>query len=165
MYSSIVFVHVLGVFVFLLAHGAATVVTFRLRGEREVERVRALLELSSGSRMTANVSMFVTIIAGVAAGIMGNWWGHIWIWASLGLLILIAVAMNFLGTRSFARIRQLVQPSGSPSRAKKQTLPPPDKPVEQQLADALAAIHPMILTVVGVGGLALILWLMMLKPF
>ena len=35
MYSWIVFVHVLGVFGFLLAHGAAAVVAFRLRGERE----------------------------------------------------------------------------------------------------------------------------------
>ncbi|HEU5349544.1 MAG TPA: hypothetical protein VFU63_13115, partial [Ktedonobacterales bacterium] len=71
MYRWIVFVHVLGVFGFLLAHGAAAVVAFRLHGEREVERVRALLELSRGSRTVANLSMLISIIAGIAAGFMG----------------------------------------------------------------------------------------------
>ena len=159
MYRWIIFAHVLGVFVFLLAHGAAVVATFKLRGERDVGRIRVLLELSSGSRMTANVAMLVTIIAGVAAGFMGNWWGHVWIWASLGQLILIAVTMNVLGTRAFNRIRQLTQPDASSSYAKEVTSP------DQQLAEALAVIHPMLLTAVGVGGLALILWLMMFKPF
>jgi hypothetical protein len=28
-----------------------------------------------------------------------------------------------------------------------------------------AAIHPLAITVVGFGGLALMLWLMLLKPF
>jgi hypothetical protein len=46
MYSWIVFAHVLGVFGFLLGHGAAALVTFKLRGERAVERIRALLDLS-----------------------------------------------------------------------------------------------------------------------
>jgi hypothetical protein len=165
MYSWVVFVHVLGVFGFLLAHGAAAVVAFRLRGEREVERVRALLEVSRGTRAAASVSLLVTLTAGIAAAFMGNWWGQIWIWASLGLLVLIGVAMNFLGTRSLNRVRQMVLPDTVQPRAKEDMQQASLVSADQQLTDALAATHPMVLVITGGGGLALILWLMMFKPF
>ena len=165
MYNWIVFIHVLGVFGFLFAHGAATAIAFKLRGEREVERMRALLDLSRSTRMAATVSLLVTLVAGIALGFMGGWWGHLWIWASLGLLVLIGVAMTFLGSRSFDGIRQLIQPDTSLSGAKKERLPAPNTSANEQLAALLAATHPMLLTLTGGGGLALILWLMMFKPF
>ncbi|HKW24053.1 MAG TPA: hypothetical protein VJO13_21945 [Ktedonobacterales bacterium] len=164
MYSWIVFVHVLGVFGFLLAHGAAAIVAFRLRGECEVERVRALLDLSRGTRTVASVSLLVTLAAGITAAFMGNWWSQFWIWASLGLLALLGVVMNFLGTRSLNRVRQMVQP-GESSSAKEVLLASADNPASQRLADTLTATHPMLLAITGGGGLALILWLMMFKPF
>ena len=165
MYSWIVFVHVLGVFGFLLAHGAAAIVAFRLRGEREVERVRALLDLSRGARTVASVSLLVTLAAGITAAVMGNWWGQIWIWASLGLLVLIGVAMNILGTRSLNRVRQMVLPDTVQPRAKEDMQQASVVSADQQLTDALAATRPMLLAITGGGGLALILWLMMFKPF
>ena len=42
-YPWIVFIHVLGVLVFFIAHGTSMVVGFRLKGERDPARVRALL--------------------------------------------------------------------------------------------------------------------------
>src|SRR6478609_7482514 len=45
MYRWLVFLHVLAVFGFLLAHGTAIAVAFRLRREREVARIRVLLDL------------------------------------------------------------------------------------------------------------------------
>jgi hypothetical protein len=164
MYQWLVFAHILGVFGFLLAHGTAAAVTFALRRQREVERVRVLLDLSRGVTMVANVSLLVLLAAGITAGFMGNWWGQGWIWASLGLFILIGVTMTLLGSRPLNRIRQLVH-AGNPSRSETISHSSLDTSAEKQLAVLLAATHSWLLTVIGGGGLALILWLMMFKPF
>ncbi len=164
MYQWLVFAHILGVFGFLLAHGTAPAVTFALRRQREVERVRVLLDLSRGVTMVANVSLLVLLAAGITAGFMGNWWGQGWIWASLGLFILIGVTMTLLGSRPLNRIRQLVH-AGNPSRSETISHSSLDTSAEKQLAVLLAATHSWLLTVIGGGGLALILWLMMFKPF
>ena len=164
MYQWLVFAHILGVFGFLLAHGTAAAVTFALRRQREVERVRVLLDLSRGVTMVANVSLLVLLAAGITAGFMGNWWGQGWIWASLGLFILIGVTMTLLGSRPLNRIRQLVH-VGNPSRSETISHASLDTSAEKQLAVLLAATHSWLLTVIGGGGLALILWLMMFKPF
>jgi amino acid transporter len=164
MYQWLVFAHILGVFGFLLAHGTAAAVTFALRRQREVERVRVLLDLSRGVTMVANVSLLVLLAAGITAGFMGNWWGQGWIWASLGLFILIGVTMTLLGSRPLNRIRQLVH-ADNPSRSETISHSSLDTSAEKQLAVLLAATHSWLLTVIGGGGLALILWLMMFKPF
>jgi len=163
MYKWLVFTHVLGVFGFLFAHGAAGAVAFKLRGEREIERIRALLDLSRGSAAVANASLLVLLAAGIAAGFMGNWWGQYWIWATLGVLVLISIAMLVVGSGPLIRLRQLVQPELV--RSKGAPHPTPDAVTEQQLDVMLAGIHPVLLTVIGGGGLAVILWLMLFKPF
>ncbi len=164
MYQGLVFAHVLGVFGFLLAHGTAAAVAFALPRQREVERVRVLLDLSRGATMVGDISLLVLLAAGITAGFMGNWWGQGWIWAALGLFILISVTMTLLGSRPINRIRQLVQ-AGNPSRSETISHSSLDTSAEKQLAVMLAATHPWLLTVIGGGGLALILWLMMFKPF
>jgi hypothetical protein len=162
MYDWLIFLHVLGVLGFLTAHGAAVAISFRVRGERDAERIRALLDLSRGMTAAGSVFLLVFLASGIAAGFMGNWWGHVWIWASLGLLVLIGIAMNVLGTRPLNRIREMTRPT---STKKADLAPALDISTDQQVASVLAATHPVLLTVVGGGGVALILWLMMFKPF
>jgi hypothetical protein len=59
----------------------------------------------------------------------------------------------------------LLRPNVLPSGAQKKDQQSSDTASDQQLADMLAATHPVLLTITGGGGLALILWLMMFKPF
>ena len=164
MYQWLVFAHILGVFCFLLAHGTTAAVAFALRRQREVERVRVLLDLSRGVTIVADVFLLVLLAAGITAGFMGNWWHQGWIWASLGLFILIGVTMTPLGSRPLNRIRQLVH-ADNPSRSETISHSFLDAPAEKQLAVLLAATHPWLLTVIGGGGFVLILWLMLFKPF
>lgn len=46
MYGAIVFLHVAGVFIFLLGHGGAANAAFQMKHERDPDRLRALLDMS-----------------------------------------------------------------------------------------------------------------------
>lgn len=166
MYQWVVFAHVLGIFGFLLAHGTAAAAGFKLRGEREIPRIRALLDLSRSVALVGTVSLLVLLAAGIALGFMGNWWGQGWIWTSLGLFILIGVTMTPLGSRPLNRIRQTIDPAASkPANSRSTAGTATAIAVDEQLPALLAATHPWLLTIIGGGGLAVILWLMMFKPF
>src|SRR3989338_11692040 len=108
MYEWLVFLHVAGSFGFILAHGAAAAVIYALRRERSPERVKALLELSSSTVNVLSLALLTLLAGGVWAGFIGRFWGQGWIWLALGLLIAMAVAMFFIGTRHFGRLRQAV---------------------------------------------------------
>ena len=160
MYPWLVFLHVLAVFGFLLAHGVAIALTFTLRGERQVERLRALLELSKRTGVWSNGFLLVVLATGIAAGFLGHWWGQYWIWAALGVLVLMYLSMALYGLRPFERIRAAVERASA-------TDGPPSDPVakHEELAAALRSFHPLPLTLIGVIGLVALLWLMRFKPF
>ncbi len=162
MYQWLSFLHILGVFGFLLAHGASASVAFALRQERNHERVRALLTLSASSYPAMYLSLLVLLVTGIITGIMGKWWGRGWIWTSLFLLIAIIVAMSVLGSGKLSILRKAL---GLPyfERGKAQ---PAVAPASTQEIDALLAkSNPMLVSVIGFGGIAVVAWLMMFKPF
>lgn len=155
MYLWVVFLHVAGAFGFLLAHGVSVAVLFRLRTERKRERIRALLELSSSSLSGFYASIMLLLGAGILAGFLGHWWDRAWIWTALGLFIAIAIAMYPLATAYLRRVRAAVEvrPSGEPMAA------------DEELDELLGSGRPVTIAVIGFGGIAVILWLMILKPF
>ncbi len=162
MYPWIVFLHVIGVFGFLLAHGVSASAAFALRRERNLERIRALLDVSSSSLGVLYGALLLLLVTGIVAGFMLNWWSQGWIWLSLGLLIAIVVAMYAMGSNYYSRVRKavgLAYMDGSKQH-------PPVEPANAPEIDALlAAGRPMLLVVIGFGGAAGIAWLMMFKPF
>ncbi|HET9521133.1 MAG TPA: DUF2269 family protein [Candidatus Limnocylindrales bacterium] len=160
LYPWLVLVHVLAAFGFALSHGVSAFVSFAVRRERDPERIKALLDLSSTAIGGLYASLLTLLVAGIAAGIMGNWFGRGWIWASLGILIVVAVAMYAMATRYYAEIRSAV---GYPPRDKTAAMPAPAS--REQLATMLDTRRPEAIAVVGLGGLALIVWLMVVKPF
>ena len=163
MYQFWVFVHLAGVFGFLLAHGASTAVALSLRKERDPQRVRALLELSSWSLAGFYVSMLVLLAGGITAGFLGHWWGQGWIWAALGVLVIMMGAMYGLASPYFNRLRQAVGAPTYNQRRRRAEPPPPTQVVE--LGPLLRSSRPMLVMVIGIVGLVAILWLMVYKPF
>ncbi len=158
-YRWLVFVHVASVLVFFLAHGTAAVVAFRLRNERDLARVRALLELSSSSvGATMSVALLVALVTGVWAGFAGNWWGHAWIWISIGVLVVVAGLMTPVGGLRLKRIRE----AAGLARGKAGEIPPAH-PAE--LERLLADYSPIPVAVIGFSGLLILTWLMIIKPF
>jgi hypothetical protein len=154
--------HLLGAFAFVLGHGASAMVAIRLREERSPERVRALLDLSSSSLTVMYIGLLVLLVGGIAAGFAGGYWGRLWIWTSLGLLVAITVAMYPLGSLHYAKVRRAV---GMPTFQDKKDAPLPEPVPAAELDTLLASNQPLLLTVIGGGGLVIILFLMILKPF
>ena len=161
MYRWIVFLHILGAFGFLLMHGASATVSLRLRTERNLERVRALLDLSMTYAGASYGGLLLLLAAGVAAGFLGKWWGQLWIWVSLAILIALMAAMFVLGTSFYSRVRK----AAGLEFMDKYKPHPPVPPAPAELDALLSSSRPLVLAAVGGGGLVLLLWLMMFKPF
>lgn len=156
LYKWLVFLHLVGVFGFLLAHGASAVVSFRVRAERDVHAIRALLNLSSSALLAASISLLL-LIGGVGAGFVGHWWSYGWIWTALGVFIVLWGVMSAFSGRALRRVRLAVGITGP--GAVKEPGPP------EEIAAALAAANPWTGMLMGSVGLLIILWLMMFKPF
>src|SRR5215467_10507802 len=107
-YPWVVFAHLASVFAFLLAHGVSVGVLFKLRSERTREGLRALLELSKRSLIWTYVFLILLGITGGAAAYLGDTWRQGWTWASAAVLVLVALAMNWIGDPYFDRLRVAV---------------------------------------------------------
>lgn len=166
-YPWVVFAHIASVFGFLLAHGVSVGVLFKLHSEREVERIRALLDLSKRSLTWTYTFLILIGVTGFAAAYIGEKWRQVWIWASATVLILISLTMAWVGDPYYDRLRIAV--GLEESKATKNSLGPreplPDAPVsEEELLKLLRSPRPWLLGLVGIVGLATILWLMVLQP-
>lgn len=161
-YPWLVLAHVVGAFGFALAHGTSVMTAFRLRRERDPQRIAALLDLSSFSLGLLYASLLVLLAAGIAAGIAGGHFGRIWIWAAIGILVLIAGGMYPLGSSYFNGVRRAV---GMRVYGDKADAPLPTPVSPDELAAIVSTGQPVALALVGGVGLLAILWLMVLKPF
>jgi len=158
----IVFIHIVGVFAFLLAHGVSAGVILRLRSERDPGAVRTLVDLSRRSMNVMSLGGLVWLVAGILAGFSGNYWttGRYWIWASLVVAILIIGVMTPWGRMYLNKVRVAV--GVDPKTGAIDASAPVDA---AQLDAAINSGKPMLLATIGFGGLAVLAYLMMFKPF
>ncbi len=157
LYASVVFVHAATILLFFIAHGTSMAVAFALKRETDPVRVRAMLELSKFSMGIPTTILFIIgLVTGIAAGFLGNWWGTLWIWISLGLLILVAGLMTPLATIRLGRIGAAAG------------LPPKDGEASEdpdELRRLLVDWNPLPIAALGLTAFLVILWLMLAKPF
>lgn len=162
MHAWLVFLHVLAVFGFLIAHGVSVSVAFALLRERNLERIKTLLELSGNSYQIMYPSLLVLFITGIIAGFTGKWWGEGWIWVSIVLLIALVIAMSVLGGNVYSGARKA---AGLPYAERGKPMPAVPPAPREELDAILSKGKPVLLAVIGYGGVALLAWLMMFKPF
>lgn len=162
LYRPVFYLHILAAFFFLLSHGASAAVTFRLRRETGLDRIRALLDLSGYPYNLTLLSLAIMIVGGVAMGFLGHWWAHGWIWVSLVLLIAIGVAMSFIATGHFHRIRKA---GGLPYLDGYKEHPPVEPAPPEETAGLIASGRAYLIALIGLGGWAVVLSLMIFKPF
>jgi hypothetical protein len=159
---ALVFLHVLGAFMFVAGHGVSMFVVFRARREKDRAKLTALLDLSGWSLAVAGIGLLVLLVGGIWAGIVLGSFGHLWIWVSLVLLVVIGGLMTPVGGTYLRTLRVAI---GQPQRGAKPGDAPPVPVGDSELAALQASNAPELLLALGAGGFVVILYLMMFRPF
>ena len=156
----LILLHIAGGFTFALAHGVSAFTALKLRRERDPARVTALLDLSKYSLPTSTLSLLVLLASGIAEGFAGAYWGRLWIWTSIGVLVVLFGFMGLRGVKHHDDVRHALGVAGFYDHNR--PVPPADPVALATLLDSPRALE---LAAVGGIGLAIILWLMVVKPF
>lgn len=154
MYQWLVFLHLMGVVLFLLAHGVSMFCAFRVRRESDPERAKLLLELSARGSATSYLGLILLGIGGLGAAGSTNLLLAGWVVASYIVLAIVMFAMYAIGASYYYRLREALEgakgatPIGS-----------------EELVARLQTRRPEALAGVGLVGLAILVWLMVFRPF
>jgi len=161
-YRWIVFVHIFGVFVFLIAHGVSSGVGFRLAKERNRERVAGLLDFSAASSKVMMLGFWWILISGFVLGAVGDLLSARWFWAAIITLIVLAGLMTPLAAVPYNRVRTIL---GLPRPLRRRRPAAAADGGTGDLNEALSKISPYPAAIVGFLGLGFLLYLMLFKPF
>jgi len=159
MYNWLVFLHIFFSFLFMLVHGAHAAAMLKFRGEPDPELSLTFFNIVPDIKYVRYLTVALGVF-GLAAAFITPWWKQGWVWASLIVFFIISWVMYQYGagyyTIIFGAAERLIE-------AKKTNT---DLPAAQkEYDDARNAPNAMIVSIVGIVGLALILWLMRFKPF
>ncbi len=159
LYPWIVIAHVFFVIIALGAHGVSAFVVFRIRATSDRAELKTLLDLSQSSLAVAGVALVLGVVFGIWAAIMGGHFSRAWPWVAIVVLVVVVVSMTPLAAGPMREMRVALgigkDKSGAP------ILPGSDA----DIAAAKRKLQPELTTVVGIVGLAVLVWLMELKPF
>jgi hypothetical protein len=148
---TLILIHVLAAPVFVIAHAVSAVAMFQVRGQSDRAVLTATLNRSSKAVIVAYIAL---LVAGVILGFVGSWWGSLWIWVSLVLLVVVGGAMTPFAGIPMSGVRAALQ-VGKPKPGK----PPAAPKSDEELAAARAALRPELVLVIGLAGLIAIMWL------
>jgi MFS family permease len=152
LYGWIVFVHVAALLIAFLAHGVSAGMALKLGSVRDRATVKALLDMSQQSMLVFAAALLVLVVAGIVLGFMGEFWGRLWLWVSIVLFALVFLAMTPMAAKRMRRLREIVEVEPTPE-------------LDAEMAQILSTWRPMPTLGMGIGGLLVITWLMMAKPF
>ena len=108
----------------------------------------------------------ILLLAGITAGMVGGWFGRGWIWASLGILVLVVGAMYGLASRYYGELRLAVGASWQRGAAGRSATGTPRPTLTREELDRfLDTRRPDAIAAVGIVGLVAIVFLIVVKPF
>jgi hypothetical protein len=158
----LVFLHVLSVITFFLAHGAAAAMIYKVRSETDFARIRAMLDLSVSTFRVYAYSFLIMGLTGLIMPFLVHIWDKVYIWLSIVLMLFVAVWMGLVNEKQTKQLRRLV---GLPYMKGNKEYPAESPSSPEEVAALLKLINPIQWVVVGYGIPAFILWLMIFKPF
>jgi hypothetical protein len=160
MYQWLLYAHIGSVLLFVLAHGASAAMALRLKTEPSADGIKALVVLSTLSSQAMYPLLILVVLTGIWLGVAGSWFGRAWIWTAIVVLVLTVGLMNAMG-RQYHPLRVAAGQRRGSDRGREPV--PPSTPNE--IRRIALATRPIPITVLGLVALALLLWLMILKPF
>jgi predicted integral membrane protein DUF2269 len=148
------FVHLVGVFGFLLTHGVSAGVALKLRKERDRGRIDTLIQFSGSTIKWFYVSLAILLLGGIAGGVSEHAWGQRWIWAAVIVLFLASAAMWGMARGYYVRIKDKlrIRASGVPQAS------------DEEIDEILGGPRPVVIAAIGFVALIVLLWLMVYKP-
>ena len=162
LYEWIRFLHMVAAISFMVSHGTSIAISFRLKKEEDVERIKTMLDISGSMWIAMILSLLVAGIAGIVLGFMLSWWSQWWIWVSIVLLVVITIWMFQVGQSTYHQLRRTL---GMPFQAGTKEMPAQEPaPIEESYA-LIARTRPGLMLLGGYGGFVVVIWLMMFKPF
>jgi len=159
MYNWLVLLHIFFAFLFILSHGPHVVAMLKFRGEPDPERSLSFFNMVPNLRYIRYFYIAMGVF-GFAASFITGWWKQGWIWTSTVVFLVITWVMYKYGTGYYNII---IDASTRLIEAKQTNTNLPA--AQKEYNDARNAPHAMIVSIVGIVGLAIILWLMRFKPF
>jgi hypothetical protein len=158
----LVFLHILGVISFFLAHGTSAAMAFQLRKETDFSRIRAMLDLSMSTMVLMFISFLVMGLTGIILPFLFRIWNRGYIWASIVLMLIVFAYMVMFNEKGYKTLRKMV---GLPYMQGSKTLPAEAPASAEEVAAQVKSINLPALVIVGYGIPAIVLWLMVFKPF
>jgi hypothetical protein len=158
----LIFLHILSAVTFFMAHGASATMAFKIRRETNFDRIRAMLDLSWSTMIMMGVSFLIMGLTGLILPFLVHIWNKVYIWASIVLMLFVFIYMAAFNESHYKQLRRLV---GLPYMRGNKELPaePPSSP--EEAAALLNRTSITGLVVVGYVIPAIVLWLMVFKPF
>jgi hypothetical protein len=152
-YQWFVFTHLIGLVLFVFAHGASAFASYQIRALRDPMAIGGYLTLSQQAVRTSYIGLLLLLIGGAGAATVGDLWAKPWVWSSIIVLVVVLAAMYAVGSRYYMRLRTLLMASEGAPPISQEAL---GAYLNSRVPDALA----------GIGGLGLLVltWLMVMKP-
>jgi hypothetical protein len=153
----LLFLHIGAVLAFMLAHGVQVTVTWKMRREADPARMMQLFE-ALPSTLPLRWTVLAIFVTGLVLVAFDNLWLAPWIWVSLATLAAIWLLMYRWGGEYYTEIENTVMPliAASDQAAVAELRPAFDR--------ARLSWRVPAMTIVGIGGVAVILWLMVFRP-
>ena len=158
----LVFLHVLASIAFFLLHGTSAAMAFQLRKETNFDRIRGMLDLSQSTIGGMAISLGIMGLTGLVMPFLIHIWDRIYIWTSIVLMLGAVAYMAAFNETHYKQLRRLV---GLPYMAGSKHLPAEPASSPETVATHLKNTNVVGLMIAGAVIPAIVLWLMVFKPF
>jgi len=158
----LVYIHVLSAITFFLSHGTSVAMVFQLRKETDFTRIRALLDLSATTMNAIMISFILMGITGLAMPFMIHIWNRGWVWLSIVLMLFVFFWMFWIDESTYKLLRKKV---GLPYMLKFHEYPAEEPASQEEVFTHIKKINVTAYIIIGYGIPAIVLWLMVFKPF